>query len=153
VGDPRRQVGILNNPAYRGEVVWKRSRWTPSAKNSAIRRVEAVAESEWIKRTDESLRIITDELWNRVHAIQTGSNPRREAVRLGVANRSFRFRSRYLLGGTLVCGVCGSNYIGDGRTDYLCPTHTTGHCDNPMRFRREDIHQAVFDLLTEHLFE
>jgi hypothetical protein len=86
-----------------------------------------------------------------VHALQTASNPRRAAIRLGVAKRNFRFRSRYLLGGTLVCAGCGSNYIGDGRTDYVCPAHTTGHCGNDMRFRRTLVHQAVVDLLTEHL--
>jgi hypothetical protein len=83
--------------------------------------------------------------------IQTASNPRREAVRVGVAKRAFRYRSRYLLGGTLVCAVCGSNYIGDGARDFVCPAHTSGHCDNDMRFRRDTIHQAVFDLMKDHL--
>lgn len=101
--------------------MWKRSKWTRSAADSKERRCEPVDRSEWVVVHDETLRIVSDELWEQVKAVQTASNPRREAIRLGVAKRQFRFRSKYLLGGTLVCGVCGSNYIGDGRTDSRPP--------------------------------
>ncbi len=149
VGDPKYGTGILNNPLYKGVVRWGRTEWTPSAADSSKRIVKN--KDEWEERPDETLRIVSDELWNKVHAIQTASNPRREAVRLGIKKRAHRFRSRYLLGGTRVCGVCGSNLIGDGRTDYLCPAFTAKACTNDLRFRREDMHKAVFSLVTEHL--
>jgi hypothetical protein len=86
-----------------------------------------------------------------VHAVQTATNPRREAVRKGIATQASGHGSKYWLGTLLVCGKCGSNYIGDGRRDYVCPAHTAGHCDNNLRFRREDAHIAVFDLLKEQV--
>jgi site-specific DNA recombinase len=150
VGDPRYGTGILNNPLYRGEVRWGRTTWTPAASDSNKRMVKNTSNG-WVTRQDETLRIVPDDLWWKVHAIQTASNPRREAVRLGIKQRKHRFRSRYLLGGTLVCSQCGSNYIGDSRTDYVCPAFTANSCTNSIRFRRDDIHEQVFELLTSHL--
>ena len=153
VGDPKRGVGILNNPLYKGVVVWGRSKWTPSAADSSVRLVKTIADTEWVIEHNESLRMVSDELWEAVRVVQTASNPRREAVRVGVAKRrKFRFRSKYWLGGTLVCGLCGCNFIGDGATDYLCPAHTVGSCENDLRFRRDDVHRAVFAHLAAHVF-
>ncbi|MDB6015062.1 MAG: hypothetical protein JWL65_7312 [Gammaproteobacteria bacterium] len=107
--------------------------------------------TEWVVTKDEPLRILPDDLWDKVHAVQTATNPRREAVRKGIATKASGHGSKYWLGTLLVCGKCGSNYIGDGRRDYVCPAHTAGHCDNNLRFRREDAHIAVFDLLKERV--
>lgn len=96
---------------------------------------------------------MSDHLWEAVRTIQTASNPRREAVRLGAADRRrHRYRSKYLLGGTLMCGSCGCNYIGDNAKDYLCPAHTVGSCDNDLRFSREDVHRAVITCLADALW-
>ena len=151
VGDPARGVGILNNPLYKGQVVWGRSKWTRSATDSNDRRVETVDATEWVVTKDESLRIVPDDLWDKVRAVQTATNPRREAVGKGIAKKASGHGSKYWLGTLLVCGECGSNYIGYGRRDYVCPAHTAGHCGNDLRFRRDDAHIAVFDLLREQV--
>jgi hypothetical protein len=57
------------------------------------------------------------------------------------------------LGTLLVCAECGSNYIGDGRRDYVCPSYTAGHCKNNLRFRRDETHAAVFALMQKELFD
>ena len=150
-GDPARGIGILNNPAYKGQWVWGRSKWTRSAANSKIRTPEKVDRSLWITTEHPELRIVSDPLWNKVHAIQTAVNPRREAVRNGIAKKASGHGSKYWLGTLLVCGECGSNYMGDGLRDYICPAHTSGKCKNNLRFRREDVHIALFELLKEHL--
>lgn len=164
VGDPRRGVGILNNPLYKGQVVWGRSRWIRSAADSSVRRVEQIGDTaQWITTTDESLRIVPDDLWVRVHRIQTETNALRAAVRNGIAAKRTKGNgtklrgagrdSKYWLGTLLVCDVCGSNYIGDGRLDYVCPAHTAGHCGNNLRFRRDEAHKAMFDLLRRELLD
>jgi site-specific DNA recombinase len=84
-GDPTRGVGILNNPMYKGQLVWGRSKWTRSAANSNNRTVEMVDRSQWVIHAVPKLRIVPDALWNAVQAIQTAKNPRREAVRRGIA--------------------------------------------------------------------
>src|SRR5581483_9923388 len=42
VGDPSRGVGILNNPLYKGTIIWGRSKWTRSAADSNDRTAERV---------------------------------------------------------------------------------------------------------------
>ncbi|MGC2461200.1 MAG: recombinase family protein, partial [Steroidobacteraceae bacterium] len=150
-GDPQRGIGVLNNRAYIGEVIWGRSKWVRSAADSAVRKVENAGEGDWIITRNDALRIIDEDTWAKVYAIQNSTNPRREAVRVGVRKRVFRHRSQYWLGGTLVCASCGCNYIGDGTKDFICPGYSDGHCDNPMRFRRANADTAVFDLVKEHL--
>jgi DNA invertase Pin-like site-specific DNA recombinase len=156
-GDVTRSVGILNNPMYKGQVVWGRSKWTRQATNSDKRKVSKVNASEWIVHNVPDLQIVPTELWEQVHAIQTASNPRRDAVRRGVIKgrngpmkRVGGRDSRYWLGTLLVC-TCGANYIGDGLRDYVCPAHTSNSCDNDMRFRRADAHTALFDLLRKEM--
>lgn len=163
VGDPGRGVGILNNPMYKGQIVWSRSKWTRSEADSNVRFVERVDEEQWITTTDESLRIVPDDLWERVRRIQTETNARRAAIRNGIAAKRTKGNgsklrgagrdSKYWLGTLLVCDVCGSNYIGDGRLDYVCPAHTAGHCENNLRFRRDDAHKAMFDLMQRELLD
>jgi len=158
-GDPERGVGILNNPTYKGQVIWGRSKWVRGAADSEKRTVEQVDPSQWVITEHPELRIVPEKLWNAVHAIQTARNGKRDAVRRGVVKGRRGIQkyvggsdSRYWLGGgVLVCAECGSNLIGDGRTDYVCPAHTSNNCKNDMRFRREDAHLAVFDLMREEL--
>jgi site-specific DNA recombinase len=155
-GDHTRGVGILNNPMYKGQVIWGRSKWTRSAANSDNRTVTAVESTEWITHEVPKLRIVSDELWDTVRAIQTATNPRREAIRRGIlfgrngaAKKAAGHDSKYFLGSLLVC-TCGANYIGNGKRDYVCPAHISNSCENDMRFRRDDAHQAVYDLIVEH---
>jgi site-specific DNA recombinase len=155
VGDPARGVGILNNPLYKGHIVWGRSRWKRGASDSSIRFVTKVDRSDWIEHKDPSLQIVPDDLWNKVHAIQTATNAHRLAIRKALQrSRGAGKGSKYWLGSLLVCGECGANYVGDGRTDYICPTYEHGpgsKCPNDLRFRREDAHAAVLALLNKHL--
>jgi hypothetical protein len=57
-------VRILNNPVYKGEVVWGRSRWIRSPRDSAIRRCEVVEDPEQlVNQRIDRLRIVSDEQW------------------------------------------------------------------------------------------
>src|ERR1700723_1004002 len=60
-----RGTGILNNPVYKGDVVWGRSRWIRSPRDSAIRRCEVVEDADdLVTHHIERLRIVSDDLWN-----------------------------------------------------------------------------------------
>jgi site-specific DNA recombinase len=65
-GDPVRGTGILNNDSYCGLMVWNRGHWIRSAADSANRHAVANPRSEWVEQHDESLRIVSDDLWQRV---------------------------------------------------------------------------------------
>lgn len=149
-GDHTRGVGILNNPMYKGQVIWGRSKWTRSAANSNNRAVSQVDAREWVTSQQENLRIVSDALWDAVRTIQTAPNPRREAVKRGIAKKASGHDSKYWLGTLLVC-ECGSNYIGNGTRDFVCPAHISNACANDMRFRRDDANKAMFSLLNNHL--
>lgn len=143
---------ILSNPLYKGMLVWKRTQWTPSARDSSKRRVERVDEASWITSRDESLRLVSDELWEKVqHRMRTATTPEfREAVRAG--QRRVGHESAYLLGGIIRCASCGRNYVGTGIYDFICSGHdgTCQGCPNDLRFRRDEVHEAVVSLLREH---
>ena len=160
-GDPTRGTGILNNELYVGRQVWGRSKWTGGAADSAKRTVTLVDESEWVITEHPELRIIDDDLWKKVRAIQLSTDPRREAVRRGIAASKLRGKKTYVsgrrrpywLGSILVC-PCGANYCGHGALDYACPTYTSSPnkgCSNNLRFRRDAVHEGVFALISEHV--
>ncbi len=147
IGDIRRGTGILNNPVYKGEVVWGRSRWIRSPRDSAIRRCEVVEDpDELITQRIERLRIVSDELWNAVHIIQSARTPRSEAIR--AAKRRQGRGPALWLSSLLVCSECGSNYVQYGRTDYVCGGfHNGSTCSNGTRFRIADIEREVLAAL------
>ncbi len=147
VGDVRRGTGILNNPIYKGDVVWGPSRWVRSPRDSAIRRCELIDDpQELITYHVERLRIVSDDLWNRVQAMQCARTPRSEAIR--AAKRQLGRGPALWLSSLLVCSECGSNYVQYGRRDYVCSGfHNGSTCSNGMRFRIADIEAAVLEAL------
>jgi DNA invertase Pin-like site-specific DNA recombinase len=147
VGDVRRGIGILNNPIYKGDIVWGRSRWIRSPRDSAIRRCELIDDpQELISYHVERLRIVSDDLWNRVQAVQCARTPRSDAIR--AAKRLLGRGPALWLSSLLVCSECGSNYVQYGRRDYVCSGfHNGSTCSNGMRFRIADIEAAVLAAL------
>jgi DNA invertase Pin-like site-specific DNA recombinase len=147
IGDIRRGTGILNNPVYKGEVVWGRSRWIRSPRDSTIRRCEVVEDpDELVTQRIERLRIVSDELWNAVHIIQSARTPRSEAIQ--AAKRRQGRGPALWLSSLLVCSECGSNYVQYGRTDYVCGGYHNGStCSNGTRFRIADIEREVLAAL------
>jgi hypothetical protein len=57
---------ILRNERYRGVVHSNQSEWRKDPDTGKRQRVER-PRTEWITRTDDSLRIVSDELWQRAH--------------------------------------------------------------------------------------
>ena len=127
--------------------MWGRSRWIRSPRDSAIRRCEVVEDpDELVTQQIERLRIVSDELWNTVHVIQSARTPRSEAIR--AAKRRQGRGPALWLSSLLVCSECGSNYVQYGRTDYVCGGfHNGSTCSNGTRFRIADIEREVLAAL------
>jgi site-specific DNA recombinase len=150
-GDPVRGTGIINNDSYRGVVVWNRSRWIRSAADSKNRRAVANPRSEWIEQRNESLRIITDELWQRVKDRQ-----RQRAHTIGVRVKAGLSKKeaatgrqpRYVFSGWLTCSECGSRYTMLNRRQYGCASYINGRaCANDRLVRRD----LVEDRMLAHI--
>ena len=128
--NPARGLGILNNDAYRGMIIWNRSRWIRSAADSNKRRQVLNPRQEWIVRQDDRLRIVSDELWQQVKQRQGEQSERiGERIKAGLSKNSAKSTGRgpkFLVSGLLRCGHCGSSYAIAGRDIYKCSGHTSG---------------------------
>jgi site-specific DNA recombinase len=129
-GNPVRGLGILNNECYRGAVIWNRSKWIRSASDSSRRRQVQNPKSEWIVRQDERLRIVSDELWQRVRARQADQTHRiGERVKSGMSKaQAIRTGAgpKFLLSSLLRCADCGSSLAIAGRDVYRCSGNSYG---------------------------
>ena len=138
-GDVRRGTGILNNEVYRGVYVWNRSRWVrdPETRRRVSRQRP---QCEWVVQNLPELRIVTDELWQRVKQRQADTHSKSAAIRLAMHKNARIGRSpKYLLSGLLKCGVCGSNFVMAGAMHYACASRTNGGkhaCSNNLRVAR-----------------
>jgi hypothetical protein len=108
---------MLRNPTYVRLLRWNTSDWVKDpTTHKRIRR--ARPESEWLQRQDESLRIIEQDLWDRV-ATRTRLTAD-STVRLKCGGKSV-----HLMSGLMVCGHCGRNYVLDSAIHYRCPVSLT----------------------------
>jgi hypothetical protein len=104
-------------------IVWNRSRWVRSATDSKRRRAVPNPREEWIERRDDSLRIVSDELWQEAKARQ-----KRQAETVGARVRAGLSRKeaatgrapRYVFSGWLVCEECGGRFTLGNRQSYRC---------------------------------
>ena len=104
-GSRKRANGILQNALYVGRIVWN---WQSFIKDPETgRRVSrSNPKSEWLTADAPELRIIADELFDKVQ--------KRRAQRAGDRERHYASRPRRLLSGLLKCGCCGSGYVVSG---------------------------------------
>jgi len=102
---------ILRRELYRGRVTYGKTRWEDRGETKV--KVPVPDASQWITRTDDSLRIVSDELWDAAHQRMAQTHAvylRRASGKLGGKPES-GLKSKFLLSGFLRCGVCGGNLI------------------------------------------
>lgn len=96
-----RRYGLLTNEAYRGVLVWGKSRGVKDRSTGRKRQVVSAPEAVIrIERPD--LRIVDDLLWARVQA-RLAAN-----AAASPADAQARRRPKRLLSGVIACGCCGS---------------------------------------------
>lgn len=85
LGEVKLGEGILNNVIYIGRRVFNRRKWAeiPNENRGFSRRPRLNPESEWIVRYEPDLRIIDQQLWDRVKARQAEARAARD-VNLGL---------------------------------------------------------------------
>lgn len=155
-GDPKRGTGVLNNEQYVGRTIWNRSRWVRSRQDSAKRRCLPNPRSKWIINIDERLRIVSDDLWQRVKQRQAEGQARvGERIARGISASKAALtgpRPKHLLSGLLRCGGCGSSFVSTGRDAYACSSFVHGRaCDNTVRVKRSVIEPLLLDGLRSML--
>ena len=108
---------IVRNERYRGVIHWNTSEWRKDPDGGKRKRVMR-PRSEWISYVDESLRIVSDDLWNRA---QRRTQPAKDDKRFKTGGRP-----KFLLSGLLVCDACGAHYTITDQRSYGCSSHHDG---------------------------
>ncbi len=155
-GDPKRNSGILNCTTYVGRVTWnlRQMKKRPgTSKRVAFKRTAA----DVIVREEPSLRIISDELWQRVKDRQA-----KQAHELGqrVIGGLRKHRpgggrpSKYMLSGLLKCEACRAGFVLSNGTRYQCASHTNGGddaCDISLSVPRDRVERVILDFTKAEL--
>ena len=155
-GHASRGNGIVNNELYAGVLVWNRQRFIKDP-NTGKRVSRPNPETSWIRTEVPELRIVDDELWQRVKLRQAELAQQFEATTKGVrAARAQRMnglrRPAFLLSGLITCGCCGGKYGIVVNDRYGCLNHfRKGVCDNGRTVRRDAIEHRVLSGLTDKL--
>jgi site-specific DNA recombinase len=158
-GDVNRGTGILNNRRYVGVVTWGRSEWKRSAADSKKRRHKLLAAGSAHERTDERLRIVSDELWSRVKARQAQrSHDAGRKVKGGLRKRrpGGGHPGKYLLSGLLKCGACAASFVLSNGTRYQCSSHHEGGnaaCDVSLSVPRERVESVIMECVETDLLD
>jgi DNA invertase Pin-like site-specific DNA recombinase len=148
---------ILGRDLYRGVVVWNRSK-----KRNAHLRVDPQPrpESEWIRLpVNESLRIVSDDLWARVQSRREDTAGKTLRFADGrMSGRPPKTPTKNMLAGMATCGACGGSIIVEtsprkrGRVpEYVCHRHRHyGACANALHMPVRTVNEAVLQGIEAH---
>jgi hypothetical protein len=152
-GHHTRRTGILRNDLYIGSLVWNKQRYVKDP-TTGKRLARPNTKDLWIIEEVPHLRIIDDDLWNKVQERLVGI---RHSASVSKA-RETRFwehrRARHLFTGLMVCAECGASMIAAGK-DYMACDHARnqGTCNNKRGIKRDRIEGLVMDTLKTRLMQ
>jgi len=147
---------ITKNELYRGVRIWKRVQNVFNfAEGKKSRRKRSPA--EWTRLEVPELRIIPDELWAKVQAVNQHGHDKYFASRQGGMNRTAASRT-YLFSGIMVCAVCGGNFTVIGgkapNVRYGCPNYRfRDTCTNKVSILRTRLEQQLIAALSSNLLD
>lgn len=144
---------MIRRELYTGKIVWNKSKKIKvPGTNKRVRRPRP--ENEWKIISAPELRIISDELWQRVQERIKWTNEQfARKTSKGLIGRAAS--SPYLLSGFLTCGECGGNLVvvtGRQRqhATYGCAQNfSRGACSNAVRVRQDKLEKALFENLQQ----
>jgi DNA invertase Pin-like site-specific DNA recombinase len=144
-GNWRRGTGILNNELYIGRLIWNRQSFIKNPDTS--KRVARLnPEAEWIVKEVPELRIVDQELWEKVKDRQQGLRKAKAFYE--------KQRPRKLLSYLLKCSVCGGGFSKVSQEHYGCSNaRNKGTCDSRLTVRQDEIEELVLCALRQRLMD
>lgn len=143
---------ILANDRYRGKLVYGKTKEKRDPETGKRIR-EAVPANQWKHREDPELRIISEELYERVEQRRKLLGQTYGVERSGGMNRTKRSR-QYLLSGPLCCGAC-MNPMTIRTTNparYQCSAYADRNgCTNRASVSQEKLEQVFLHALSEQV--
>jgi hypothetical protein len=141
-GNRLRRNGILNNELYTGRITYNRQRFVKDPETGK-RNARLNPEREWVTKEVADLRIISDELWDRVQNIKS-----RYSSRWG----NKRQTKKRLLSGLLRCGRCGGGMTTSRGARYDCSARREkGTCDADRGISADELEARVLSGLKDIL--
>ncbi|WP_323718400.1 recombinase family protein [Paracoccus aminovorans] len=149
-GNPKRGTGVLNNEIYIGRLVWNRQSFVKDP-STGKRQARPNPESEWIVTEVPELRIIDQELWDRVKT-------RREGRKIEQIDKEAweRRKPRFLLTGLVKCGCCGGGFSTVGKDRFGCSNSRNkgkSICSNRTGITRQELEGRILSILSERLMD
>ena len=141
-GDRRSGDGILNNEIYHGWLIYNRHRYKRD-RQTGKRRGHLHPESEWLRVEAPQLRIIDEEIWNKVQALQQS---RQRKAPLHTTRRPKR-----LLSGLITCATCGGLFTVVNRDRLACSNAKDGSCSERGRLPWSLVEQRVLTGVKQNL--
>jgi DNA invertase Pin-like site-specific DNA recombinase len=148
-GHASRGNGILNNELYIGRLIWNRQRFVKDP-DTGRRVARPNPKEEWIVQGVPELRIVDQDLWDKVKHRQATI----KSARGGGQQNHFRDRRRprHLFSGMIKCGQCGGGYAMISSHRLGCSTRRNkGTCTNDLTIRRDELEMRVLAALRERL--
>jgi site-specific DNA recombinase len=145
---------ICRNEIYHGVRVWNRTQFVFNSAEGT-RRKRKRPPSEWVRIEVPSLRIISDEVWEKVQTVNQRGRDKTYGRRLGGMTRTESSRN-YVFSGLLTCGVCGGPFTVVGgkppRVFYGCRNHRY-RCSCPARatIQRDYLEQQLIAAISANL--
>ena len=149
---------LLRNEKYIGRWIWNRTE-TRRDPRTGRRRQFPKPESEWFITEDQSLRIVSQALWQRtqrrlasVRRVWPGGRGKR-----GFEGQRGSRVANYptdLLSGAMTCGACGATIAkvsGKSGGYYGCLGAKKGACDNQLLVRRTLVERVVMAAVRDKL--
>ena len=149
---------MLRRDIYRGKAVWNKRKY--KKRPGTNKRISvARPESQWVVIERPELRIVPQELWDRVQKNLKATAARFPGMKPGLQNRSTSVP--YLFSGILKCGECGANLsilTSRGKNNkaaaYGCPHHINrGVCSNNLYQRRDALEAQLLKGLQDRLLD
>lgn len=147
---------MLENAKYIGVWEWGKTRTKRNSRGKI--RQEPVKPEEMVRVDRPELRIIDQELWNKVQKRRSdmkkiyGYKPGQK--RRGAARNWSKEYPTHLLSGVLQCGKCGGRMNLETGSEYRylgCANHRNGTCDQVIRVPKPKTEAAVLDAVNGYL--
>ena len=149
---------MLRNTKYAGRWVWNKTGTRRDHRTGRCKPFQK-PESEWVIRPDESLRIVSQELWDRVQQRRAVVD---QVYPVSAGRRGFSSRQgsratafpKYLLSGAMVCARCGRGIVlvsGKGDGYYSCSAGRLHACENRLRVPRRRAEDIILGSVQQRL--
>ena len=148
---------ITHNELYRGIRHWNRTQKVVNPANGKKNK-RVKQQSEWIQVEVPDLRIVTDELWERVQQVNRKMKDKLYGTRVGGLNRSAQSRT-YLFSGIMHCGLCDGKFaviIGGepSKVRYGCKNHRfRDKCSNRLTIKWHPLEEQLISAISMNLLD